>query len=129
MPMDDKWLKSGKQSSQRYPENPQYPPYQQPYQQPYPPYPPQNGYARQGHGLAVASMVLGIVSVAMLFLSLFISYFITSIIAFVVGIVGIALAGCAKKDGCISGMATAGLACSIVGLAGSVIVFLILAVL
>ncbi len=126
--MDEKWLKTDTPCSQGNPINLQQPQYQQPYS-PCQPYAAPNGYAQQRSGLAIASMVLGIVSAAMLFMSLFVSYFITSIISFLVGIVGIVLAGCGKKDGCNSGMLTAGLVCSIVGLAGSVIVFMILSLM
>ncbi len=126
--MDEKWLKTDAQCSQGNPTNPQQPQYQQPYM-PCQPYAAPNGYVQQRSGLAIASMVLGIVSAAMLFMSLFVSYFITSIISFLVGIVGIVLAGCGKKDGCNNGMLTAGLVCSIVGLAGSVIVFMILSLM
>lgn len=79
--MDEKWLKTDTPCSQGNPINPQQPQYQQPYS-PCQPYAAPNGYAQQRSGLAIASMVLGIVSAAMLFMSLFVSYFITSIISF-----------------------------------------------
>ncbi|MCL2574294.1 MAG: DUF4190 domain-containing protein [Defluviitaleaceae bacterium] len=62
-----------------------------------------------GHGHAVASMVLGICSLVIPF------------IGTILAIVGIALAISAKNQGYVGGMATAGLVCSIVALALSVV--------
>ena len=59
--------------------------------------------ATPGKGLAIASMVLGIVS-----------FFCFGIIC---GILAIVLGGVAKSKGCKSGMATAGIVCGVVGLA------------
>ena len=59
--------------------------------------------ATPGKGLAIASMVLGIVS-----------FFCFGIIC---GILAIILGGVAKSKGCKSGMATAGIVCGVVGLA------------
>ncbi len=84
----------------------QQPVYQQPvYQQPYkrPPVP--------GNGLGIASMVVGIVSLAL---------FCTGWLAIICSIVGIALGAIsinkAKQAGMKNGMAVAGLVCSIVSL-------------
>lgn len=66
--------------------------------------------------MAVASLVLGIVSVVF-------SFFGGSIIGLPVGIVGIILGVLAKKKTPQNGMATAGLVCSIVGTAISGLIF------
>lgn len=63
---------------------------------------------KQSNGLAIASMVLGIVS---LILTCILPY-----VSWVLAIVGIVLAAIAKKKA-KSGMATAGLVCSIIALA------------
>ncbi len=56
-----------------------------------------------GKGLAIASLVLGIVS--------FLCF------PYITGILGIVFGGVAKSKGCRSGMATAGIACGIAGVA------------
>lgn len=66
-----------------------------------------------GKGFAVASLVLGIISVICIFISWAI---IPGIIGLLTGIIGTILAVLARKSGCTSGMATAGLALSIIGL-------------
>lgn len=77
-------------------QQPQYqqPPYRQPQYQQTQPIP--------GRGLAVASMVLGI-------LSFFCAAIITGLLAIVFG-------GASKAKGCKSGMATAGIVCGIIGM-------------
>ena len=72
-----------------------------------------------GPGLAIASMVLGIVS---LILTCILPY-----VSWVLAIVGIVLAAIAKKKA-KSGMATAGLVCSIIALAVWVVVIILLVV-
>ena len=66
----------------------------------YPPY--QNNVQDPGKGLAIAALVLGIVS-----------FFCYPIIT---GVLGIVFGGVAKSKGCRSGMATAGIVCGAVGL-------------
>lgn len=90
------------QPQQTYQAQPQYqqPQYQQNYGQPMYQQP-------QGKGLAIASMVCGIVSCVFCF-----AWYIvipTSIVAIILGIVY-------KKKGLKNGMATAGITCGIVGL-------------
>lgn len=74
---------------------------------------------KQSNGLAIASMVLGIVS---LILTCILPY-----VSWVLAIVGIVLAAIAKKKA-KSGMATAGLVCSIIALAVWVVVIILLVV-
>ena len=74
---------------------------------------------KQSNGLAIASMVLGIVS---LILTCILPYG-----SWVLAIVGIVLAAIAKKKA-KSGMATAGLVCSIIALAVWVVVIILLVV-
>ncbi|MDR2168278.1 MAG: DUF4190 domain-containing protein [Clostridiales bacterium] len=68
-----------------------------------------------GHSLAIASLVLGILSLFFMFIPMF--------PAFIVAIVGIVLAIAARKRGNTSGMATAGLVCSIIALVLTGLVF------
>lgn len=74
---------------------------------------------KNANGLAIASMVCGILSVI---LTCFIPY-----VSWVLAIVGIVLAAVSKKKG-KSGMATAGLVCSIVALAIWVLFFIIVVI-
>lgn len=74
---------------------------------------------KQSNGLAIASMVLGIVS---LILTCILPY-----VSWVLAIVGIVLAAIVKKKA-KSGMATAGLVCSIIALAVWVVVIILLVV-
>ena len=74
---------------------------------------------KQSNGLAIASMVLGIVS---LILTCILPY-----VSWVLAIVGIVLAAIAKEKA-KSGMATAGLVCSIIALAVWVVVIILLVV-
>ena len=81
------------------------------------------GYASRqpAHGLAVASLVLGILP----FLICWIGEGVGYIIGLIMAIVGIVLAAVAKKQGNKSGIATAGLAVSIVALAlGLILLFI-----
>ena len=76
--------------------------YQQPYQQPYPyapPKPPASGYA-------VASLVLGILSIVLWWIP---------IVNIIISILGLVFAIITKKRGNRGGMGTAGLVCSIIG--------------
>lgn len=59
--------------------------------------------AMPGKGLAIASLVLGIIS-----------FFLFPIVT---GLLAIILGSVAKNKGCTSGMATGGIACGIIGLA------------
>lgn len=61
------------------------------------------------NGLAVASMVLGIVSIIFAFLFVW--------VGLLAGIVGIVLAVMSRKNPAKKGMGTAGLVCSIIGVA------------
>ncbi len=100
-------------------QQPAQPTYQQPVQQPVyqqPGYPQQPVYAAKpsvpGKGLGIASMVVGIVSLAL---------FCTGWVAIICAIVGVALGGIglykAKQAGMKNGMAVAGLVCSVIALA------------
>lgn len=71
------------------------------------------------HGKAVASLVLGICAVASWFFGL------GALLGMVLGIVGLVLAGQAKKAGNIEGIRTAGFVCSLIGLIGSGIAVII----
>ena len=62
-----------------------------------------------GKGMAIASLVMGIISVVFWFFG------VTSIVSLVLGIVGIILANKAKKKGNRSGMCTAGMVLSLIG--------------
>ncbi len=71
---------------------------------------------KKSNGLAIASLVLGIVSIVFSFIALY-------WIGIIVGIVGIVLGVMAKKKN-PSGMATAGLVLSIIGTALCALVFI-----
>lgn len=71
------------------------------------------------HGKAVASLVLGICAVASWFFGL------GALLGMVLGIIGLVLAGQAKKAGNIEGIRTAGFVCSLIGLIGSAIAVII----
>lgn len=71
------------------------------------------------HGKAVASLVLGICAVVSWFFGL------GALLGMVLGIVGLVLAGQAKKAGNIEGIRTAGFVCSLIGLIGSAIAVII----
>ncbi len=88
----------------------QLPPYQQPSTQ-LPPYQQQNTYqqpaygsaSQPGKGMAIASLICGIVSLICF--------------AIITGSLGIIFGAIAKNKGCKSGMATAGIICGIIGVA------------
>ena len=70
-----------------------------------------------GKGPATASMVLGIISVALWFFGY------TAIISVVLGIIGLVLAGKSKKAGFTGGSRTAGFVLSLIGLIGGGVAF------
>ena len=72
------------------------------------------------HGKAGAALILGICSIVWSFCGLY-----GAIIGIVLGIIGIVMASQAKKAGNTEGIRTGGLVCSIVGLAGSGVAFVI----
>ena len=74
--------------------------------------------SERGKGFAVASLVLGIISIVFWFFS------VASIIGFILGIIGIICAGSAKKRGYTGGIGTAGLVCSILGTIGCSLIFI-----
>lgn len=91
--------------------------YQQQYQQNYGQQQYQNyGQPQNGRGLAIASMVLGIVSCVFCWVWY---------IVIPAGVVGLILGIVFKKKGGQSGMATAGVICSIVGLALVVLLYVL----
>lgn len=71
-----------------------------------------------GKSAAVASMVCGIVSVALWFFGL------TSILSLILGIVGLVLANNAKKAGYNGGLRTAGFVLSLVGTVFGALIFI-----
>jgi hypothetical protein len=81
-----------------------------------------SGMADNGHGLAVGSLVCGIIAVVCWFFGY------GSFLSIVLGIVGLVLAGNAKKAGNDEGMRTAGFVLSLLGLIGGIIVFFYLVV-
>ena len=70
-----------------------------------------------GKGAAIASMVMGIISVVLWFFGY------SAIISVVLGVVGLILAGNAKKAGFVGGIRTAGFVLSLIGLIGGAIFF------
>ncbi len=70
------------------------------------------------HGYAVASLALGIIAIVLWFFGY------STIISFILGLVGIILASNAKKAGNTEGIRTAGFICSLVGMLGGIIAFL-----
>ena len=75
---------------------------------PMPPMPPMGPHP--GNGPATGSMVVGIISLVMVFFPF------ANILSVILGIIGIALAMQARNRGYIGGKATAGLVMSIIGL-------------
>lgn len=71
------------------------------------------------HGKAVASLVLGICAIVSWFFG------VGALFGVVLGIVGLVLAGQAKKAGNMEGIRTAGFVCSLIGLIGSGIAVII----
>ena len=94
------------------PQGPQYP--QGPQGPQYPQYPQGPQAPQPGKGLAIASLVLGIIAVVFWWLR---ATVVLGIIGVVCGIVGIILGVMAKKQGNTSGIATAGLVLSIIATA------------
>ena len=70
-----------------------------------------------GRGLAIGSLVCGIISIVCWFFGSF------AFIGLVTGIVGLILSSKAKKEGNESGMRKGGFVCSLIGLIGSAIIF------
>lgn len=70
-----------------------------------------------GKGQATASMVLGIISVVLWFFGY------SSIVSVILGIIGLILAGNAKKAGFEGGIRTAGFVLSLIGLIGGALFF------
>lgn len=76
-----------------------------------------NGGDVPGKGQATASMVLGIISVVLWFFGY------SSIVSVILGIIGLILAGNAKKAGFEGGIRTAGFVLSLIGLIGGALFF------
>lgn len=70
-----------------------------------------------GKGAAIAGMVLGIISIVTWFFGM------GALIGLVTGIIGLVCASNSKKAGYVGGMRTAGFVCSLIGVIGSVLVF------
>ena len=70
-----------------------------------------------GKGAATASMVLGIIAVALWFFGY------SALVSVILGIVGLVCAGNAKKAGFDGGLRTAGFVLSLIGLIGGGIAF------
>lgn len=70
-----------------------------------------------GKGAAIASMVLGIISIVTWFFGM------GALLGLVTGVVGLVCASSAKKAGFVGGMRTAGFVCSLIGVIGSALVF------
>lgn len=70
-----------------------------------------------GKGAAIASMVLGIISIVTWFFGM------GALIGLITGVIGLVCASNAKKAGFVSGMRTAGFVCSLIGVIGSALVF------
>lgn len=77
----------------------------------------ENNQKIPGKGAATASLVLGIIAVALWFFGY------TSIVSVVLGIVGLVCAGNAKKSGFEGGLRTAGFVLSLIGLIGGAVAF------
>ena len=71
-----------------------------------------------GKGAATASMVLGIISVVLW------CFGYSAIVSVILGVVGLILAGNAKKAGFMGGIRTAGFVLSLIGLIGGALVFI-----
>lgn len=115
------------QQPPQYTPPPQYPPqppqqYGQPpqYQQPYPPQyaPPMAPVAQDpGRGMAIASMVLGIVSIPLAWAYVGVA---TAIVGLILGIIAKKKQ---KEAGFPTGMSLAGIICSIIGLIISIVMY------
>ena len=77
-----------------------------------------NGSPEKGKNYAIASMVLGIISVVTWFFGTF------AFISVVCGIIGLLLASQSKKQGYNGGIRTAGFVLSLIGLIGGSLVFI-----
>ncbi len=75
-----------------------------------------------GKNAAIASLVLGIIAVAFWFFGTF--TFVLPLLSMILGIVGLILAGRAKKAGYTDGIRTAGFVLSLLGLIVGAIVFI-----
>lgn len=95
----------------------QYQQYQQA-QQTYNSYSTTAGDPDAGKGMAIASLVCGIVGVVFFFFG------VSTIISLILGILGVIFAGQAKKKGNTTGMRTAGFIISLVSLIGGAIIFI-----
>ena len=82
-----------------------------------------NNGTQEGKGPAIASLVLGIVSIVFWVFAGWIP-FAGGLISLICGIIGIVCATVSKNAGYNGGLRTAGLVCSIIGLVGGVIVFI-----
>lgn len=78
---------------------------------------PEKNNSQNGKGLAIASLVLGIASVAFWFTGTL------TILSLILGIVGIVLASSAKKKGFEGGIRTAGFVLSIIGTVFGAVIF------
>lgn len=79
--------------------------------------PPQVTPAIPGRGKAIASLVLGILSIVCWFFA------VSSIVSIIFGIIGLILSSSAKKDGYQGGIKTGGFVTSLIGLIGGAIIF------
>ena len=70
-----------------------------------------------GKGAAVASLVLGVVSIVTWFFGM------GALIGLITGVIGLICASNAKKAGFVGGMRTAGFVCSLIVVIGSALVF------
>lgn len=79
----------------------------------------ENGYQYNtpGKGQAIASLIVGVISVVCWFFGY------SAILSVILGIVGLILAGNSKKAGYYGGMRTAGFILSLIGLIGGAVVF------
>ncbi len=77
-----------------------------------------NNQVVPGKNAAMASMVLGIISVVLWFFGY------SSILSVILGIIGLVLASKAKKEGFNDGIRTAGFVLSLIGLIGGAIFFI-----
>lgn len=77
-----------------------------------------NGTSNEpGKGAAIASMVLGIISIVTWFFGM------GALLGLITGVIGLVCASSAKKAGFVNGMRTAGFVCSLIGVIGSALVF------
>lgn len=80
---------------------------------------------KNGNGVAIASLVLGIISIAMLVLSFCCCGTYTGFISVVTAIVGMVLASSAKKKGMVGGAQKAGFILSLIALIISIVLIVI----